>query len=381
MANNVTISALYLGTFADLDTDETDKDMEGQASLIGTYGSAGSPLYKDRLDIVTNSPTDGSGTDTDNVLTMDHSDNGTPDTISYTLNGTPVTTQPDSAAVVTGTVTYADGTTLTDTFVVFQDQTGALFLTIYNTQTSLDDKGVSSFEITGITSSSYDGMDQFNRDQLSFVACFSDDALILTAYGMVPITDLKVGDMVMTRDNGLQPIRWIGATELSLEDLKAKPHLSPYKVKSGCFGPGMPMTDLTLSPQHRLLIGGRLMAKMFGDEELLIAVKHLEKLRYIQKPRVKAGVTYRHILLDRHEVIYANGLPTESLLIGDEARRKLPIELRQEIEEILPELAMGPAAQPPARVLARGHHARVINERLRRRRANGRSHDGSVLGA
>jgi len=366
---------------ADLDTNETDKDMELEGNLLGTYGSAGSPLYKNRMDVVTNSPSDGFGPDSDDAVNADHSDTGTPDTLDYTLNGTPVTAQLDSTAIVTGRIVFADGSILDDQFVVFQDTAGNVFLTIYDDQVTLDDKGVQSFTINSVDNSSYDGMGQFNRDANTFVACFSDDALILTAYGMVPITDLVVGDMVMTRDNGLQPIRWIGATNLSLDDLTAKPHLCPYKVKSGCFGPGMPLSDLTLSPQHRLLIGGRLMAKMFGDEEMLIAVKHLEKIRYIQKPRVKTGVTYRHILLDRHEVIYANGLPTESLLIGDEARRKLPPELKREIEEILPELACGPAAQPPARVLARGHHARVINERLRRRRVNGRSCDGSVLGA
>ena len=63
---------------------------------------------------------------------------------------------------------------------------------------------------------------------------------------------------------------------------------------------------------------------------MLIAVKHLEKLRRVQQPRVKGDVTYRHILFDRHEVIYANGLPTESLLIGDEARRKLPRALLED---------------------------------------------------
>jgi hypothetical protein len=118
MAMNVTFSTLYLGTMSDLDWDEGDTDMESASSLIGTYGSAGAPLYKDRTDVVTNSPNDGFGDDYDDVLTADHSDNGTPDTLSYDLGAGPVTTQLDSAAQVDGTITFADGTTLTDTFVV-----------------------------------------------------------------------------------------------------------------------------------------------------------------------------------------------------------------------------------------------------------------------
>ncbi len=345
MATNVTISTLYLGTFADLDTFEGDNDMENPGALIGTYGSVGAPLYKDRTDVVTNSPLDGFGSDTNDALTADHSDTGTPDTISYDLGGGPVVSQVDSMALVTGTVTFADGATLTDNFVVFQDQTGALFLTIYDSQATLDDKGVTSFSISSVNSTGYDGLSQTTRDELNFVACFTDDAMILTPQGMVPITALKTGDMVMTRDHG----------------------------------PQLPLRDITLSPQHRVLIGGPLMRNMFDQSEMLIAVKHLEKLRRVQQPRVKGDVTYRHILFDRHEVIYANGLPTESLLIGDEARRKLPRALLEEIDTLVPQISQSPAAQPPARVLARGHQARLLTERLRRRRAHGRSHDGSAI--
>lgn len=379
MATNVTISTLYLGTFADLDTFEGDNDMENPGALIGTYGSVGAPLYKDRTDVVTNSPLDGFGSDTNDALTADHSDTGTPDTISYDLGGGPVVSQVDSMALVTGTVTFADGSTLTDNFVVFQDQTGALFLTIYDSQATLDDKGVTSFSISSVNSTGYDGLSQTTRDELNFVACFTDDAMILTPQGMVPITALKTGDMVMTRDHGPQPIRWIGGTTIPRATLEARPQLRPYRIKADCFGPGMPLRDITLSPQHRVLIGGPLMRNMFDQSEMLIAVKHLEKLRRVQQPRVKGDVTYRHILFDRHEVIYANGLPTESLLIGDEARRKLPRALLEEIDTLVPQISQSPAAQPPARVLARGHQARLLTERLRRRRAHGRSHDGSAI--
>lgn len=381
MALNVTISTLYLGTFADLDTFEGDADMESEGSLIGTYGSAAAPLYKDRTDIVTNSPTDGTGDDTDNAIAADHSDNGTPDTISYDLGAGAVTTQIDSVASVQGIITFADGSTLSDTFAVFQDQTGALFLAIFDSQTTLDDKGVRTFEITSVNSSNYSGLNQTSRDDLNFVACFTDDALILTPSGQVPITDLHAGDMVMTRDHGPQPIRWIGETPITRSELFAAPNLQPYRIKAGCFGPGMPFCDLTLSPQHRVLTGGPLVDKMFGHGEMLIAVKHLEKLRKVHKPQVGEGVTYRHILLDRHEVIYANGLPSESLLIGQEARTKLPKALMEEIKALMPQIARSPAAQPPARVLARGHHGRLLSDRLSRRRAKGRRHDGSVIAA
>lgn len=381
MANNVTLSALYLGTFADLDTNEGDSDMESESSLIGTYGSAGAPLYKDRTDVVTNSASDGFGSDDDDTVNFDHDDNNTPDTISYDIGGGPVVTQLDSGATVNGVVTFTDGTTQSSTFAVVQDQNGALFLLINDSQNWLDNKPVESFQITSVQNSNYSGVDQYNYDGHSFVACFTDDALIMTPTGLTPIADLKAGDMVMTRDHGAQPIRWIGETKVTRKELFAQPNLQPYRIKAGCFGPGMPFKDLTLSPQHRVLTGGKLVKKMFGDAEMLIAVKHLERVKKVQKPAIKRGLTYRHILFDRHEVIFANGLPSESLLIGQVARNRLPKALLDEIETLMPQIAKSPAAQPPARVLARGHHGRLLSERLQRRRANGRSHDGAVIAA
>lgn len=379
MALNVTISALYLGTLADLDTNESNNTMESGGSLIGTYGSVGAPLYKTRPDIITNSPSGDPNPDQDDTIALDHSDTGTPDTISYDIGSGPVTTQIDSAAEVTGTITFVDGSTLTDSFAVFQDQTGAVFLSIWDSQTTLDNKAVRSFEITSVDNTDYGGLFQTTRDDLQFIACFTDDALILTPRGTVPIATLKAGDLVMTRDHGAQPIRWIGGTTLSKEQLEERENLRPYRIKADCFGPGMPFRALTVSPQHRILAGGPLVEKLLGEAETLIAAKHLEKLRGLRQLKPKEAVTYRHILFDRHEIIYANGLPTESLLIGAEAYRKLPKALIEEIETILPDLAKGPAAQPPARVLARGHQARLLTQRLRRRRKHGRISDGPAI--
>jgi hypothetical protein len=195
----------------------------------------------------------------------------------------------------------------------------------------------------------------------------------------VPIDTLKAGDLVMTRDHGAQPIRWIGGTTLPQEVLKERKKLRPYRIKADCFGPGMPFRPLTVSPQHRILAGGQLIKNCLGEEETLIAAKHLDSIRGIRQLKPKRAVTYRHILFDRHEIIYANGLATESLLIGAEAHRRLPKALIEEIETILPDLAKGPAAHPPARALARGHQARLLTQRLQRRRKHGRSYDGPTI--
>ena len=111
MALNVTISTLYLGTFADLDTDEGNSVMENPGALVTTYGSTGDPLYKHITDVTTNSPSGDGGSDAEDQVALDHADQGTPDTISYDVGDGPVTTQMDSAAQVQGIITYNDGST------------------------------------------------------------------------------------------------------------------------------------------------------------------------------------------------------------------------------------------------------------------------------
>jgi hypothetical protein len=364
-----------------MDTNEGTDALESPGTMIGTYGSIGDPLYKYITDIETDSPLGDPGSDTADNIATDQHDGGSPDELHYDIGGGPVTAQIDSRASVTATITFTDGSGFSGAFTVIQDTTGALFLMIADSQVTLDDKAVRSFQITSVNANTYTGLTQSGYDNHSFVACFTDDALIATPMGATPIANLAVGDMVMTRDHGPQPIRWIGETKIKKKHLLEKPNLQPYRIKADCFGPGLPFRDLTLSPQHRVLTGGKIVREMFGQDEMLIAVKHLEKVKKVQKPKVKGNVTYRHILFDRHEVIYANGLPTESLLIGQEARNKLPRALVAEIEALMPQIALSPAAYPPARVLGRGHQGRMLTDRLRRRRANGRSHDATVIAA
>ncbi|WP_353143118.1 Hint domain-containing protein, partial [Paracoccus sp. (in: a-proteobacteria)] len=88
--------------------------------------------------------------------------------------------------------------------------------------------------------------------------CFIAGTLILTADGEVPIEQIGVGDLVQTRDNGLQPVRWIGSQKLGAAELAAMPKLQPIRVKAGALGPDAPRQDLLVSPQHRVLVRSKI---------------------------------------------------------------------------------------------------------------------------
>ena len=192
------------------------------------------------------------------------------------------------------------------------------------------------------------------------VPCFAAGVLLQTESGPVPVEDIAVGDLVVTRDNGLQPVRWIGSRQLSPIELAARPQLRPIRIKAGALGAGTPSSDLIVSPQHRILVRSRISQRMFGAEEVLVAAKQLLQMDGIDIASDLDEVVYLHILLDRHEIIIANGTETESLYTGKTVLESVSPAAREEIFAIFPELKDRPDAPAAARALVNGRMGRKL---------------------
>ena len=198
------------------------------------------------------------------------------------------------------------------------------------------------------------------------VICFCRGTMIQTIEGERPIEELRQGDLVLTADRGYQPLRWIGSNTLSAQDLHALPNLCPIRITAGALGRGLPQTDLCVSPQHRMLVSSRISQRMIeGDKEALVAAKHLVGIDGIEWELDAKGVEYWHFMFDHHEVVYANGAPSESLFTGVQAMKSVSEEARAEIFSIFPELAtMHPDHPPtPARTLVKGRIGRNLTQR------------------
>ena len=144
------------------------------------------------------------------------------------------------------------------------------------------------------------------------VICFSAGTLIDTPRGSLPIESLRPGDLVWTADNGAQEVCWIGHRRMSGARLYAMPHLRPIRIRAGALGDGMPEDDLLVSPEHRLLICGDAARDLFGTPEVLVRASDLiDEPRVTQAPGLRE-VTYVHLLLPMHELIFANGVLAES---------------------------------------------------------------------
>ncbi len=170
------------------------------------------------------------------------------------------------------------------------------------------------------------------------IPCFTPEVLIATLRGAVPAGQIKVGDLLQTADNGYQQVIWTGSRTLSSADLARRPHLRPYLLRPG--GLLRPERPMLLSPQHRLLTG----RKAFGGDEQFdesfLSAKLLAELdtRCVQLSGARGPVTYVHLMTEQHEVIFAEGIATETFWPGPEAVRGLSTEGRRELFELFPGL-------------------------------------------
>jgi hypothetical protein len=144
------------------------------------------------------------------------------------------------------------------------------------------------------------------------VICFTPDTRLATPMGRRMIRDLQPGDMIETRDNGPQEVLWCGHRRMTGARLYAMPHLRPIRFKAGALGIGRPDEDLLVSPQHRMLLKGRAAQALFNTPEVLVAAEDLLNDQTVIVDHTLREVTYVHILLQRHNVIWANGLESES---------------------------------------------------------------------
>lgn len=198
------------------------------------------------------------------------------------------------------------------------------------------------------------------------IICFTPGTLIATNRGEIAVEKLQAGDKVFTRDNGSQPLRWVGKRALASDDLARNPDFQPIYLRAGALGKGVPERDMMVSPNHRMLLTSDLAEVMFEEREVLVAAKHLTDLEGID--RIGASdVTYIHLMFDQHEVILADGAWTESFQPGDYSLRGIGDAQRSEILALFPELntLAGIDDYGSARMVLKKHEVRLLTEKMR----------------
>lgn len=175
--------------------------------------------------------------------------------------------------------------------------------------------------------------------------CYARGTMIETVSGPRPIESLRIDDLIQTADHGLQPLRWVGGRHVV-----GVGRFAPVELAAGLLGAAAP---LRVSQQHRVLVCGSVAELHFGEPEVLVPVVHLvdgENVRLLNR----VPVEYFHLVLDRHEVIFANGVSTESLHCAQSGEFS-------GVAQFFPELADIATMHPePARRSLRRHEAELL---------------------
>lgn len=180
------------------------------------------------------------------------------------------------------------------------------------------------------------------------VICLTAGTMIETLDGARPVETLREGDLVITHDNGAQPLRMVHSRRIGRAQLQSDRRFWPVRIGKGALGFGLPERDLLVSQQHRMLFQHIRVSLMFGEEAVFVRAKSLSAgMDRIAIDCTLRDVTYFHLVFDRHEVIYAEGAPTESFHPGPEGLAALDPEARAELFAIFPELRTGCAGWQP----------------------------------
>lgn len=182
--------------------------------------------------------------------------------------------------------------------------------------------------------------------------CFTPGTRIAVPGGEVAIETLKPGDLVMTLDHGAQPVRWIGRRQVD-----GRGEFAPVRFAAGIVGN---RRALLVSPQHRMLIGGWQAELYYGEGEVLVAAVQLAVRPGICR-QPQTLVDYVHLMFDRHEIILAEGAPSESFHPGS-CLLDHDLAALAEVVAIFPQLRSRETRQALAlaRPEARGRLARAL---------------------
>lgn len=144
------------------------------------------------------------------------------------------------------------------------------------------------------------------------VPCFVAGTSIATPGGECRAEMLQPGELVRTKDDGAQPLRWIG-----IRGVEPRDEFAPINIRD------------------------KLAELPFGEAEVLIAARDLVNDGSVLR-REGREVTYVHLMFDKHQVVFSEGLKTESFLPGPQTTKSREARVVEEICAIFPE--MNPAA-------------------------------------
>ena len=145
-------------------------------------------------------------------------------------------------------------------------------------------------------------------------ACYAPGSLIATPDGMRPVEQLFAGDHVLGVEGKVHTVRWIWAGQEPLDDLETDK--KPVLIRASALGADLPAQDLIVSGQHRIVVGAFGQLEDIFDRPLMVPAKALTHHPGVRFMAGKRSIIWHHFLCDEHCVVFANGVASETLLLG-----------------------------------------------------------------
>jgi hypothetical protein len=137
--------------------------------------------------------------------------------------------------------------------------------------------------------------------------CYLRGTRILTPAGEVPVESLQIGDLVVTRQGGFRPVKWIGRQSYDARFVANDAARLPVRIRPGALGEGLPARDLYVSPGHSMLVDGKLL--LASTLVNGVTITH-------ECPDDMALIEYFQPELEGHDCILAEGAWSETFADG-----------------------------------------------------------------
>lgn len=175
-------------------------------------------------------------------------------------------------------------------------------------------------------------------------------ANLRTPCGERRVEFLRKGDLIVTRDNGLQPVRLIWTQTVTAAEIAADPSLAPVVIRPRAIGPMMPKKTVSVGAAHRLLIPGWRLADEEDTTSCLVPARDITDLSdesFVD--RNAEEVTYYNVVFDEPTVFCANGLPVESFSPNVESLKQTPAPVHKQLKAAFPDMDPKFATYPAPR--------------------------------
>lgn len=211
---------------------------------------------------------------------------------------------------------------------------------------------------------------QYDTNKDVIPACYAPGSRITTPDGFKLVEELQAGDLVETRNQQTVPVLWVWSGRQPLDDVAL--HQKPVLLGKNSLAPGVPNRDLIVSGQHRIAVG------IYGQLEdafptaAFVPAKALVGLPGIRHMAGKRSMQWHHFYCADHQVVFANDVASESLLLGAQILSHLDAQHIMNLSECLVgSLGAGQTQELALPALSRRKTLDALNARRRKRHSPG----------